>query len=166
MTQDSTPVVVKLAAGTISGTINGKTIAASFRVKGSKPPSGDYAVQVMRDPVYGYFLLMAPVPKVKACSVGVGAHWIELSPPGVSANRVWAPQQEPAAEHLVVTLSTAVSARALSINIPRLPHSAEAPLFILSEKSISGRNCIVLTRGFSELVAALDSASLQIHVES
>jgi hypothetical protein len=106
----------KLAAKTVSGVLNGKTILASYRLTGTEPSPGEHTISGMdRDPDYGDHIWMTPVRRPGFRVVGVH----------IKTDAVYT--------------GTAVF----------------GDVWILCAKPIPGNNCLVFTRGFSDLVAAL-----------
>ena len=130
-----------------AGVITGSNINCGFRLGQSvtlRP--GAYTLHSpQKDPIYGVVVLMTPgaaAPGAASVSslTGKRIHYAN-SPTTVAAN---------------VTLPSGSSAANYKINEGR-PGASQDATYVLSDKAIAGRNSIVVTHGFSDLISALQA---------
>jgi hypothetical protein len=159
-------LMFQVGSRTIVGSLGGRFLHCTMRPAqgGALPPAGDYAIlPPVSDPIYGRLALMAPV----GGSGAVDVRWkLVVNPSAVSGKLVDKP------------LTTAVSGKvfekpdarrtAIGQKLFEKPidfqkadpiHSAGGgQVFVLSDRPVLGRNCIVVSSGFADLMDGLQKA--------
>lgn len=136
---------------TIAGNLAGKPLYCTLRPPqgGSLPPAGDYGIlPPMDDPIYGRVALMAPFG-------GSGAILTQLT---MQKCMVTAMPTASGAYEFFKPDAMAVSNKKFSK--PDAPSSGVAggPCFVISNQPVLGRNCIIVSAGFADLMDGLQAA--------
>jgi hypothetical protein len=142
-----TPALHQLAVGSfiwfrpssaLTGSVGGKNMHVTIRPGGAAPPPGNYDIHPpVQDPIYGMVALMVP-------SASPGSLPFDT----VAAKLALANTHPQAFQYRG---SPAVVPAVQSVNTLSQP-------FVLSDKPIPGRNCIVVSAGFADLMDALQAS--------
>ncbi len=132
---------LKFSSNTITGNLGGKPIHCVIRMSQGTgaPPSGEYTVRPpTNDPVYGRTALV--IPSKFANDIGPRTPSAKLISPASSS-------------------SNAPGAR-VSWDWIKMPSGAQAgvQMLVLSDKPIAGRNCLIVSQGFADLMQGLDAS--------
>jgi len=151
---------------TIAGSLGGKFLNCTIRPPqgGALPPAGDYEIlPPMNDPIYGRVAVMASVGQS-------GPVRVELAMQKclVSASFFLKPEATPTAIGQKIFLkpdarSTSISQKLFEkpMAARRMGHpasSAGGQAFVLSDRPVLGRNCVVVSSGFADLMDGLQKA--------
>ena len=120
---------------TLTGVVNGQVISATYRTTGKDVEPGDYYISNWRDPVFGEYVLATREKNDPPASTGGGG--------GGGGGGWWNPRK----------IKTDFAP--ISTSTP-----AYAGQFLLTDKPIAGRDCLVFTRGLSDLIGALKRPGL------
>jgi len=130
----------------IAGNLGGKALCCSMRPAqgGTLPPAGDYQILApMNDPVYGRVALMAPVGGSGAVDVGLTLQKC-LVAVGAASGAGW---------------DFSVTVNKKGFKLDATPAGATSgQCFVLSNQPVLGRNCIVVSSGFADLMDGLQAA--------
>jgi hypothetical protein len=159
----------------ITGAIGGKNILGAFHVTGTPPRAGNFLLQVQSDPKYGKYVAMVPAP-----GPGLAAP-IEFGKNGtllMFKDGTLLMQKDGLPANPMLKFDLPANVMDKKPGDPRwaagdlmqkdgLPANLmQSAVYIVSDKPIAGRNCIVMTRGFSDLVSALTSSGVaMIHID-
>jgi hypothetical protein len=132
-------LMFQVGSRTITGNLSGKFLHCTVRPAqgGALPPAGDYEIlPPVSDPIYGRLAVMAPAG-------GLGATKdVDKSTPAVRGKLIVKPYAAPP----VVAMKF------------ETPGAGGGPVFVLSDRPVLGRNCIVVGSGFADLMDALQTA--------
>jgi hypothetical protein len=138
-------LLFQVGSRTISGSLAGKFLQCTMRPPqgGTLPPAGDYAILApMNDPIYGRVALMVPVGGSGAVDVG-----LTLQKCLVAIKLTFKPDAGPSP---------------VAFGVAKKPGGTAAgdvsQVFVLSDKPVLGRNCIVVSSGFADLMDGLQTA--------
>jgi hypothetical protein len=152
----------------IAGSLGGKFLHCTMRPArgGALPPAGEYEIlRPVIDPIYGRLALMAPVG-------GSGGILAEKHPDKLSAIGQKLFQKPnatlPAVSGRLPGKLDASAVSALFIKFDQASPATGKPIdthgtaggqvFVLSDRPVLGRNCIVVSSGFADLMDALQTS--------
>jgi hypothetical protein len=143
----------------ISGNLAGKFLNCTMRPPqgGALPPAGDYQILApMNDPIYGRVALMVSVGGSGAVDVGLTLQKC-LVAVGAASRGGWDVTVNAKALKPDVR-STAMSNRKMGMPDASPPGQTSGQVFVLSNKPVLGRNCVVVSSGFADLMDGLQAA--------
>ena len=158
---------------TIAGNLAGKFLCCTMRPPqgGALPPAGDYVIlPPMNDPIYGRVALMAPVGRaggirpeltMQKCLATATFLKPDVTPAAVSGKLLEKPLGAAAIGAKVFQKpgATATSIGAKVFEKPLEKRGAGAgQVFVLSDRPVLGRNCVVVSSGFADLMDSLQTA--------
>ena len=131
-------ITLHSASNRLTAQLGGTYVTSLFRQPSGKGiPPGHYTLSApMHNSVYGTFALLSPAREASVWGMG----WIDIHGPVGAAAEDWVTTRESAGW----------------IDLPSLVNQPE--VFVLLEQPLAGRNIILMTDGFAELMAALHQA--------
>jgi len=136
---------------TIAGSLGGRFLHCTMRPAqgGALPPAGDYEIlPPMNDPIYGRVALMVPVGVAGAIRTG-----LTMEKAVQSSVAFLKPDVTPTAKGQK-DYEKPMAARRMG----HPPGAAGGQAFVLSDRPVLGRNSIVVSSGFADLMDALQTS--------
>jgi len=164
-------MLLQRASKTITGLVGDRNLYCATRTDGSLPPPGKYWIAAPTDdPVFGMVAVMVPAAAqgspaasaFKVISPAVGTYGFKSGSPAASAQKIISPAagayqvENPAAGAYQVE-SKAAGGYQVEDPAANAANSADNT-FVLSARTIPGRNSIVVSSGFADLMDALQAA--------
>lgn len=140
---------LKFSKNAITGNLAGKPIHCVARItEGTgSPPAGVYTIPPpMRDPVYGLTALLLPLEQGGAPGTAAGINYIKgyAQAKASALAEKWA---APPSALVAAAGGSTAEAKAMATGV-----------LVLSDKPIAGRNCLVVSLGFADLMLGLETS--------
>ena len=134
----------RLISGILRGTIGAKNIECVLRTGSTMIPAGEYMLlPAVQDPLFGNVVELVPAVKQGRSNT--------LRAKAVAQDK----EVHPSAGHIV---------KAETVHVVGQPTLNPMGSFVLSAKAIPGRHSMVVDRGFSDLVEALQNGPIGLTV--
>jgi hypothetical protein len=139
----ATRLMFQVASRAIAGNLGGKPVHCMMRPAqgGALPPAGDYEIlPPVSDPIYGRLALMAPAGQLAA----IEWNWTTAPAGGLAASEKY--------------LKDAAKFWEKPLGEQKPDSAGGGGVFVLSDRPVLGRNCIVVSSGFADLMDALQTS--------
>jgi hypothetical protein len=147
----------------LTGSVGGKNIHVMIRPGGAAPPPGKYEIHPpVEDPIYGMVALMMPVGSPGALVSGKQEKWqpAMMASPGALVSG----KQEKWQPTMMMMPASKVNVPSMDAKQFQSPSEA-TQVFVISHNPIPGRNAVVVSSGFADLMDALQAgggATIQV----
>lgn len=166
----ATRLMFQLGSRVIAGNLGGKSLCCAMRPAqgGTLPPAGDYEIlPPMNDPVYGRVALMVPVGGSGAVRAQMAMQKCLVTAklfmkPDWGTPAVATKFETPPAVGMKFERPAGVGMKferppAVGTKFER-PGANGGQVFVLSNRPVLGRNCIVISSGFADLMDGLQTS--------
>jgi hypothetical protein len=158
---------LRLTKNTIVGNAMGTPVSGMTRSAfgGASPVAGLYSISPpVSDPIFGMYAVLTPVagPSPAGGAQAAVRHRVGAADYYTIKGRI-APLQASKVESqpggsMAWSGDVVKQVRASKMEVVAQQTSATGPLYVLSDRPIPGRNCIIVSRGFADVMSALKAA--------